>query len=149
MLFLIPITFIDLDTMTIPDRLSLGGALLGFIFAFYDGHLRIALVGALSGGAIIYAIYLLGLLVYKQETIGGGDVKLMFMIGMFVGVKLVLLTLFLAMLAGSVIGVALIATKIKSRKDFIPFGPFISLGCVVAVFFHRQLLELYGGFVLH
>lgn len=148
MILLIPIFFIDLDTMTIPDQLSLGGAGVAFLLAMFDHKLLLSLYGAITGAGIIYGIYLLGLMIYKQETIGGGDVKLMLMIGAFLGIKLTLMTLMLAMISGSVIGVLLIILKIKSRKDFIPFGPFIALGCVMAVFFAQQIGVIYSAVII-
>lgn len=140
---LIAITFIDLEFMIIPDSMSLGGAVIGFIFAIAGGQWLWGIVGGLIGGGIIYAIFLLGLLLYRQETMGGGDVKMMLMVGTFLGGKSVAMAIFVAVFLGGFIGMFLIATKIKSRKDFIPFGPFLALGSLITLFFDDWLVSSY------
>ncbi|HAR62959.1 MAG: prepilin peptidase [Candidatus Margulisiibacteriota bacterium] len=145
---LIVITFIDLEFMIIPDELTLGGSGIGLLFSLFDKSLLPSVLGGLAGAGIIYAIYLLGQLIYQQETIGGGDIKMMLLIGIFIGIKSTLLAIFVAMMLGSIIGVALIALRIKSRKDYIPFGPFLGAGCLIVIYFSKELVALYRALVI-
>ncbi|HET6466307.1 MAG TPA: prepilin peptidase [Nitrospiria bacterium] len=128
---LLVITFIDLDHQIIPDRITLPGMIVGLIasslilpIGFLD-----ALIGLLLGGALFY-----GVAVASRGGMGGGDIKLIAMIGAFLGWKQALLTIFIGALAGSVIGLFLMTFKGKSRKYPVPFGPFLSLGAVVSLF---------------
>jgi leader peptidase (prepilin peptidase)/N-methyltransferase len=88
---------------------------------------------------MIYGIGMLGELAFKKEAMGGGDVKLMAMIGAFLGWKLVILTFFLAPFLGSVVGIIM---KIREGKDVIPYGPYLSLAAVFSMFFGDRLLRL-------
>jgi leader peptidase (prepilin peptidase)/N-methyltransferase len=81
---------------------------------------------------------LLGTLAFKKEAMGGGDVKLMAMIGSFIGWKFVLLTFFLAPFPGSVIG---IIAKLKFKQDIIPYGPFLSMAAVISIFWGDTILK--------
>lgn len=143
---LIVISFIDLDHQIIPDKLSLPGIVVGFIASFflplswYD-----SLLGILAGGGIILVVGYVGKWVFKKEAMGGGDVKLMAMIGAFLGWKLVLLTLFFASLVGAIVGIVF---KLVTGKDYIPFGPFLSAGALLALFFGEKLFFWYWNFIL-
>lgn len=143
---LLVISFIDLDYQIIPDKISLPGIVVGFIASFflpltwYD-----SLLGILIGGGIILAVGYVGKWVFKKEAMGGGDVKLMAMIGAFLGWKLVLLTLFFASVVGAVIGVVF---KLVTGKEYIPFGPFLSLGALLALFFGEKFLLWYWNAIL-
>lgn len=145
---LIVITFIDLDFQIIPDRITLAGlpiALLAGSLLLPDPFLRMAslgykasIIGALGGFGLFYAVALL-----SRGGMGGGDIKLMAMIGALMGWKAVLLTTFLGSLAGSVVGVFLMAFKGKGRKTKIPFGPFLALGALLTLFWGQEILGLY------
>jgi leader peptidase (prepilin peptidase)/N-methyltransferase len=128
---LLVITFIDLDHQIIPDRITLPGMVLGLTassFILPLGFLN-ALIGLLLGGSLFY-----GAAMASRGGMGGGDIKLIAMIGAFLGWKQALLTIFIGALAGSVIGLFLMVFKGKSRKYAVPFGPFLSLGAVVSIF---------------
>jgi leader peptidase (prepilin peptidase) / N-methyltransferase len=128
---LLVITFIDLDYQIIPDRITLPGMIVGLLASAVIlplGFLN-ALIGLLLGGALFY-----GVAVASRGGMGGGDIKLIAMIGAFLGWKQALLTIFVGALAGSVIGLFLMAFKGKSRKYPVPFGPFLSLGAVISLF---------------
>ena len=104
-----------------------------------------SVLGALAGGASIYIIGFLGELAFKKEAMGGGDVKLMAMIGSFLGWKLVALAFFIAPLFGSIVGIIL---KIRSGRETIPYGPYLSLAALVAVFFGERIMRLlFGGLI--
>lgn len=128
---LLVITFIDLDHQIIPDRITLPGMVVGLAASSVIlplGFLN-AVIGLLLGGALFY-----GVAAASRGGMGGGDIKLIAMIGAFLGWKQVLLTIFIGALAGSVIGLFLMAFKGKSRKYPVPFGPFLGLGAVVSLF---------------
>ncbi len=145
---LIVITFIDLDFQIIPDAITLPGMIIGlavshFImpdpFATYSllGFVN-SVIGLLAGGVTFYLIAIL-----SRGGMGGGDVKMMAMVGSFMGWKGVFLTTLVGSLTGSLIGIVLIVFKGKGRKTKIPFGPFLALGSLVALFFGRMIVDWY------
>ncbi|MEK7747707.1 MAG: prepilin peptidase [Nitrospirota bacterium] len=142
---LLVITVIDLKHQIIPDVITLPGiplALLAASFALPTGFVN-GVFGLLAGFGLFYLIATLSVLIMKKEGMGGGDIKLMAMIGALLGWKAVLLTTFVASLSGSVIGLFLILTRLRSRTDPIPFGPFLVLGALIFIFFGNDLLNWY------
>jgi leader peptidase (prepilin peptidase)/N-methyltransferase len=145
---LIVATFVDFDIQEIPDEISLGGLAVGLIFALAFPHIfgsssRInalgsSLLGIIAGGGSIYLMGFFGELVFKKEAMGGGDVKLMAMVGSILGWKLAIFTFFAAPVFGSVVGIAL---KIKDGREIIPYGPFLSIAAVVSIFWGERILE--------
>ena len=79
----------------------------------------------------------------KTEGMGGGDIKLLAMIGAFLGSKAVLVTIFVSALIGSVVGLTIIVLKGKDRKYAIPFGPFLALGAIISLFWGNSLIAWY------
>ncbi|MFH0925817.1 MAG: prepilin peptidase [bacterium] len=139
---LITVSMIDLEYQIIPDRISLPGIVIGLLtslilpITFFE-----SILGVLIGGGIfIIVIYL------SKGGMGGGDIKLNAMIGAFLGWKMVLLTVFIGVFLGSIVGIVLLLLKIKGRKDPIPFGPFLSLGAVIAVFWGTQIIQWYFNY---
>jgi len=158
---LIVISFIDLEFQIIPDVLSLGGLLLAILLSFVrtmpffgqdDALFRAAstffglstsfgfpfnfvhsLAGVLLGGGILYAIAKLYEIVRKTEGMGGGDIKLLAMIGAFCGFTGVVFSLVAGSIIGVMVGIPLMLVKGKDTKYAIPFGPFLSLGAIVYV----------------
>ncbi len=96
-------------------------------------------IGALVGGMIIYIMGVIGKLIFKKEAMGGGDVKLMAMIGSFLGWKLALFTFFIAPIFGAVFGLVM---KMRDGRDTIAYGPYLSLAAVITIFFSKFLLGL-------
>jgi len=150
---LIVATFVDLEIREIPDEISLGGLVAGLILAVifpsilgaasWNKALIGSVLGALAGGGSIYLMGFFGEMVFKKEAMGGGDVKLMAMIGAFLGWKLALLTFFIAPLFGSVAGLVM---KAKDGGDIIPYGPYLSLAAVTSIFWGERILgRLLGG----
>ncbi len=145
---LVVITFIDLDFQIIPDRITLPGIGIGLIagaFLMPDPFVRNALlglkasiIGFLVGGGLFYAIAVL-----SRGGMGGGDIKMMAMVGALMGWKSVLLTTFLGSLTGAVIGIFLMISKGKGRKTKIPFGPFLGLGSLITLFFGQEIFNWY------
>lgn len=149
------LTFIDLDFQILPDSITIPGIPLGLIagsFLLPDPFSRSALVGfinsllgIISGGGLFFLIAILGEKIFRQEAMGGGDIKLMAMIGGFLGWKSILLTTFAASLTGSIVGIIYMIIKGKGRGLKVPFGPFIALGATVSLFFGQEILYLYIG----
>lgn len=145
---LVVITFIDLEFQIIPDRITLGGipaALLAGAFLLPDPMSRAELlgakasvIGAASGFGLFYAVALL-----SRGGMGGGDIKLMAMIGGLMGWKAVLMTTLLGSFTGSVLGIFLMLFRGKGRKTKIPFGPFLALGALIALLFGEEILRWY------
>jgi len=142
------ISFVDFQIQEIPDEITLSGIILGLLAAaLYPplmGKVKIlpsvlvSFLGVIAGGGSIYVLGFLGEFIFKKEAMGGGDVKLMAMIGAFLGWKLALFTFFLAPFFGSIAGIAL---KIKEGREVIPYGPYLSLAAVVAIFFGDEILK--------
>lgn len=140
---LIIITFIDLDYLLIHDKITYPVIIIGLILQSIFSSLSQAIIGFFIGGGIIYLFILLGKLFYGQDGMGGGDVKLGALIGVYLGWKMTFLSIFLACVVGSIISGILIMLKKKKRSDYIAFGPFMALGAVVALFFGRRILDWY------
>jgi leader peptidase (prepilin peptidase)/N-methyltransferase len=143
---LIVITAIDLEHQIIPDVISLPGILIGLALSFF-AYIPVpfweSVIGAFLGGAIFFTIAYL-----SRGGMGGGDIKLIAMIGSFLGWQKMLLTIFISSLSGSIIGVILMGLGKKGRKSKIPYGPFLALGGAIALFFGDWLIELYLAFTL-
>lgn len=137
---LIIIAFIDLEYKIIPDVITLPGIIIGLTLSLTMPYITVinSIKGLLIGGGLFYAITIL-----SRGGMGGGDIKLIAMVGSFLGWKNVLLTIFLGSFFGSIVGIVLIILKKKNRKDMVPFGPFLSLGAIVSIFFGRDLIYLW------
>ncbi|HXC61518.1 MAG TPA: prepilin peptidase [Nitrospiria bacterium] len=143
---LVVITFIDLSHRIVPDRITLPGMVVGALAAatVLPAGLVNALIGIFLGGGLFYLIAMVGSWWLGQEAMGGGDIKLIAMIGAFLGWKDVLLTIFIAALTGSIIGLFLMIAFGRDRKDALPFGPFLALGAVIALCWGSEILLWYS-----
>jgi leader peptidase (prepilin peptidase) / N-methyltransferase len=139
---LVAITGIDLDHQLIPDTISIPGIVVGLVASSVTGRpgWLSSLTGILVGGGIFLLI-----IVASRGGMGGGDMKLGAMLGAFLGWKLALVGILLAVLAGGVLAIVVLLTRRKGRKDAIPFGPFLALGGVVSLFWGEALLAWYLG----
>lgn len=167
---LIVITFIDYDHQIIPDVISLPGMVIGVAIAplvmsqlgdplpFHLGRLLPhagpyvtallnSCIGLILGGGPLFAIGWIWEKLRHVEAMGGGDVKLMGMVGSIIGWKGALLTILLGALAGSVVGVALIVLKRHEMQKVIPFGPFLAAGAVVSAFYGQDIILWYLGLI--
>lgn len=145
---LVVITFIDLDFQIIPDIITLPGILIGLIAGsllmpdpFMRDHLlgfKASAIGLLVGGGLFYAIAVL-----SKGGMGGGDIKMMAMVGGLMGWKSVFLTIFLGSLTGATFGIFLMIAEGKGRKTKIPFGPFLALGTLITLFFGEEIFTWY------
>jgi leader peptidase (prepilin peptidase)/N-methyltransferase len=142
---LLVVTFIDWDHQIIPNWITLPGIAIGLLSAatVLAGNFIDALFGAVLGGGLLYAVAVASEWWLKKEGMGLGDVKLLAMIGSFLGWKAVLITVFIGAFAGSVVGLLLMGLKRKRRGDPIPFGPFLVLGAVAALFAGPELMAWY------
>ena len=140
---LIVISFIDFDHFLIPDQLLVAGlgvwVLLQLIVPFIAWPL------ALAGGALSFALMLV-IYVLSRGGMGFGDVKLAGLIGLYLGTTLGVLSLFLAFVLGASIGLVLLALRLKSRKDALPFGPFLAIGAYLAMAWGPDFLRWYQVF---
>lgn len=145
---LVVITFVDLVFQIIPDRITLPGILIGLVagsMLMPDPFMRYSLlgfktsvIGLLAGGGLFYVIAIL-----SRGGMGGGDIKMMAMVGALMGWKAVLLTIFLGSLTGAIFGISLMILKGKGRKTKIPFGPFLSLGTLITLFYGQEIFYWY------
>jgi leader peptidase (prepilin peptidase) / N-methyltransferase len=142
---LIVISFIDLDHQIIPDVISLPGIVIGMLLAAlgYGPPILTSLTGALLGGGLLYAIALGYHALTGREGMGGGDIKLLAMIGAFLGWRGVLVTLLLSSFSGAVIGIGLMLARGADTRIPIPFGPFLALGALCALLFGDALMQWY------
>ncbi|MBI5213462.1 MAG: prepilin peptidase [Nitrospirae bacterium] len=165
---MIVIALIDLDFQVIPDVITLPGIIIGLFSASFllpDPFVSIlqysntpslqfpitpllpvvgfksSIIGLLLGGGLFYLIAVL-----SRGGMGGGDIKMMAMVGAFMGWKAVFLTTFIGSLTGSIVGISLMVFKGKGRKTKIPFGPFLALGSVITLFFGGEIIRWYFTF---
>jgi len=158
---LIIATFVDIEHRIIPDEISIGGLIIGFILnsvrgfnlsplAFSFKPMLSSLAGIIVGGGVIYLTGWLFDLVYfkllknhpingETESMGGGDIKLLAMIGAFLGVPRALLTFFVAPFFGAIIGLIILTAK---KDHTIPYGPFLSFAALVSIFWSDKILRL-------
>ena len=161
---LLVITLIDVDHWIIPDAITLPGIAVGLAASFFLPprgslaaeflHHRLglhrlpgflaslgfwdSLAALLLGGGLFYLVA-----VVSRGGMGGGDIKLTAMMGAFLGIRDLGVAVFIGLIAGSAVGVGLMIAGRKTRKDAIPFGPFLALGGICAVFWGRSLVEWY------
>lgn len=142
---LLVIIWIDIQHQIIPDVISLPGILLGLLFSLLSPALgwTDSLIGILAGGGILYGIALLYYLWRRVEGMGGGDIKLLAMIGAFLGWQSLPFIIFASSLSGTIVGVLAMIKQKKGGQTRIPFGPFLSLAALAYLFFRDQIFQLY------
>lgn len=144
---LVVVTFIDLEHQIIPDVISLPGIVVGLLLAptGWGPPLGERFAGALLGGGILWAVAELYARLRGREGMGGGDIKLLAMIGAFIGWKGVLLTLLFGSLTGSLAGLVRAFLRAGSADAPIPFGPFLALGALVSLYWGESIVAWYIG----
>lgn len=148
----IALAAIDLDVMRLPDKIVLPSYSIApalFIPAAVAGQSWDAVIRSLIGAALFYALYLL--LAVLPKGMGGGDVKLAPILGLYLGWlswSAVAVGLFAGFLLGGVVGVALIATGVAGRKSRIPFGPYMLAGAFLAVFAAGPIAQWYSDLLI-
>jgi len=141
--FLIIIFVYDLKHYIIPDKVVFPAIVLALIYNLLDTNYLLlnTILAALSASAFFLSIYLIS----KGKWLGFGDVKLSFLIGLYLGFPNILVALFLAFLIGAIIGLILIAKGRKTLKSIVPFGPFLVIGTFLAMFLGEQIINWYLG----
>jgi leader peptidase (prepilin peptidase)/N-methyltransferase len=143
---LIVLFAIDLEHHLLPNVITLPGIVIGFLFSFFTEPGWVSsLVGILVGGGVLFGVAEVYYRIRHEEGLGMGDVKMLAMVGAFIGWKLTLVTLMMASLCGSVIGLLLIATGRGDMKYALPFGTFLALGAAVAATVGPDVLRWYLG----
>lgn len=142
---LVAVTFIDLDHRIIPDVISLPGVVVGVFCSFFALTITplSSLLGAGLGGGILFLVAVAYQVIRGEEGMGMGDVKLLAMIGAFLGWRAIPFTLFIASLTGSVVGVTAMILQRAGSRHPIPFGPFLSFGALCYLFFGEEVIEWY------
>jgi leader peptidase (prepilin peptidase)/N-methyltransferase len=140
---LLVISIIDIKYYIIPNGLIMFLLILGIIYSIITKQLLYGFWGFIIGSIPLILLY-----VIANNKIGGGDIKLLAVAGWFIGWKNVLLSLFIASFIGSIISIILILIKLHSRKDKIPFAPYLSLGIIIAFFYGEKLIIWYYNLFL-
>ena len=145
---LIVLFAIDLEHHLLPNAITLPGIVVGFVLSAVSGEpgWLSSLIGIVAGGGSLYAIAEIYYRVRHEEGLGMGDVKMLAMIGAFLGWKLALVTLMMASIAGSVVGLLLIVSRRGGMKYALPFGTFLALGAAAAATVGSSALSWYLGF---
>jgi len=142
---LVVVTFIDLEHQIIPDSITLPGIVIGFVISFFIpgfGWLD-SLIGVVAGGGSLLLIAYGYQFLAKKDGMGGGDIKLLAMLGAFFGWKAILFIIFAASLVGSVIGIGVMMAQKKDSTLAIPFGPFLASAAVLYIFFGPRIIFWY------
>lgn len=156
---LLALFFTDLDTMLLPDRLTLPTAVLGVLVAAWNGRLDLffgrlgsgtsggriahAVCGAAFGYLLFLAIALAGRLAFRKDAMGGGDLKLMLAVGAFLGVPGVLMTTLFGSILGTLIAVPLLLRGKTSLGGMLPFGCFLCPAAIACVYYGNEFLRWY------
>lgn len=141
---LIVLFAIDLEHQILPDVITLPGIGLGLLFAIaFPPGLQSALLGALAGGGVLFAIGEIWSRLRKVEAMGFGDVKMLAMIGAFLGLKLIAVTFVLASYLGGLTGLALIVSRRGGLMSKVPFGTFLAVAAIIASLWGNSLVDWY------
>jgi leader peptidase (prepilin peptidase)/N-methyltransferase len=137
---LLIVSFIDLQHKIIPDVITLPGIIAGVVASLLLTPVGVvsSILGVVLGGGLFFLVA-----VISRGGMGGGDIKLIAMIGAFLGWQAVLMTIFLGTFTGAVVGLALMLLGKKGRKDMVPFGPFLALGALLAMVWGQDMLLWY------
>jgi leader peptidase (prepilin peptidase)/N-methyltransferase len=146
-LILIVLFGIDLHHQILPNVITLPGIAIGFLFSLVGPPGWISsVIGILLGGGILYGIAAVYYLVRREEGLGMGDVKMLAMIGAFLGWQAVLVTLILSSFAGALVGIGIIVLTKGSMRLALPFGTFLAVGALAAMLVGEPLVTWYSGF---
>jgi leader peptidase (prepilin peptidase)/N-methyltransferase len=144
---LVVVTFIDLDHRIIPNVITFPGMAAALLFSFSSGHVTTvdALIGLAGGGGFLYLVAWVYLTMTRREGMGMGDVKLLGLIGAFLGWQALPVTIMTASLTGSLVGLVAMRLSRADTTYAVPFGPFLSLGALVHLFAGREIILWYLG----
>jgi leader peptidase (prepilin peptidase)/N-methyltransferase len=141
---LLAIIFIDFYHQIIPDLISLPGIIIGFALSFINPLMtwQDAAIGILVGGGILYAIADVYYLFTKREGMGGGDIKLLAMIGAFLGWQSLPFVVFSSSVLGSLLGIGAMLKQKKGGRTVIPYGPFLSVAAIIYLYYQPEISAL-------
>ncbi|MCE5221054.1 MAG: prepilin peptidase [Clostridium sp.] len=144
---LIVIGLIDYDTQFVYTSTTIFGGIVGVVFiivqaAMYKNEVLDLILGAVIGFGII------GLIVFLTRGMGEGDIEIATVCGLFLGVKGILLGLFLAIIIGGIIGIIILALKLKETKEKIAFGPCIAIGSLISMLWGVEILKFYWNLLI-
>jgi leader peptidase (prepilin peptidase) / N-methyltransferase len=142
---LVVITFIDLEHQIIPDSITLPGIVIGFVLSFFiPGHSWLnSLLGILAGGGSLLLVAYGYQAIAKKDGMGGGDIKLLAMLGAFFGWKAVLFIIFASSVVGSLLGIGLMLVQKKDSTLAIPFGPYLASAAILYIFYGSKIIFWY------
>lgn len=142
---LLIITFVDIDHKIIPDSITIPGIPVGFLASLFLPHVTWidSLLGIVSGGGSLLVVAILYEFIAKKEGMGGGDIKLLAMIGGFLGWQGVVFTIFSSSILGTVVGIFVALKTRQGRQVAIPFGPFLSIGALLYIFQGPEIILWY------
>lgn len=145
---LIVLFAIDLEHHLLPNAITLPAILVGFAFSFVtEPGWTSSLIGILAGGGVLFAVAEAYYRIRHEEGLGMGDVKMLAMIGAFLGWKLTIVTLMMASFSGSLIGMGVIVSGRGGMKFALPFGTFLALGAAIAATIGPGLVDWYAGYL--
>ena len=141
---LIVVTFIDLKHQIVPDMITLPGIPLFALAAIFCMNVTLmdSIIGILAGGGFLLLVALGYKLLTKREGMGGGDIKLLAMLGGFLGWQSLWFVIMAASFIGAVAGISVMICKGKDSRYAIPFGPFLSIGAVAYIFWGNMVMKL-------
>jgi leader peptidase (prepilin peptidase)/N-methyltransferase len=147
---LIMISVTDIREMLIPNRIVYSGMLLLALIRLFIHPLPLMNygIGFFIGGGILLGISVIGTIILRKEGMGGGDLKLFALVGLVLGIKLTLLSIFVSSLLGTLFGVAMMVIGRYERGKPIPFGPFIAAGSMISYLWGNQIVQWYLDVVL-
>jgi len=142
---LLIVSCIDLAHTIIPDAITLPGIVVGLGTSLWLTPVGVgnAVLGVLVGGGLFLLMAVLSVLILQREGMGGGDIKLIAMIGAFLGWHAVLVTIFLGAVLGALVGTVLMLLRRQGRKEPLPFGPFLATGALLAMVWGETILTWY------
>lgn len=144
---LLAVIVIDIYHQIIPDPISLTGILVGFGISFVNPHVtwQDSGLGIIGGGGVLYGIATTYYLFTKREGMGGGDIKLLAMIGAFQGWQSLPFVIFSSSLLGTIVGVGFMIKQKKGGKTIVPYGPFLSIGSLLYLFFMERIDQYFAA----
>ena len=142
---LLIVSCIDMAHTILPDAITLPGIVLGLCTSLWLTPVGIgnAVLGAVVGGGLFLLMAVLSAVILQRQGMGGGDIKLIAMIGAFLGWHAVLVTIFLGAVLGALVGTVLMLLRRQGRKEPVPFGPFLAMGALLAMVWGETILTWY------
>ncbi len=139
---LLVIIVIDIHHQIIPDVISLPGIILGFLFSLFSGYItwKSSLLGLVLGGGVLYTVAAVYFWIRKIDGMGGGDIKLLAMLGAWLGWQSLPFVIFFSSFTGAIAGLIAMKVQQKGGQTKIPFGPFLSIAALIFLFFSDTIL---------